>query len=272
MKRKLSGNALVVPSADIGPEPQLLWIAKELIQVDKRYQREISSKGVAHVNGILRDFQWKYFQVVTVTPVAGGKYAAIDGQHRWLAALRHPLVKKLPCVVIAKADVQEQARVFEALNGKRLGITSLQRHHVGVAAGVPLSMRLDYLCAEAGLTVLKTVPQGGAIPACSLVSVATIAKFFKHSDAFLLAVLGAMVEAWPERPNGFRAANVAACVHCAVEIGDKYSRKVMVRTLKYWNEHEEFLRAYTERSENGGRLERLLAKRMVKAYRETEIM
>lgn len=268
--RKLYGNAVVEPSADVGALPDLRWIDKKLIEVDRRYQREISVHGVRHVNGILRDFQWQYFQVITVTPGKNGKFWAIDGQHRWLAAMRHPKVDKVPCVVIGAIDMQQQARVFEALNGKRLAITALQRFHVGVAAGDPVSMRIDYICSEAGITILKTVPQAATgLPPRALVSVGTVAKFLKkHSDPLLIAALSAMTEAWPDRTNGFRAANVAASIYCAVDVGPAFSRETMVRLLRGWNEHEEFLRAYTERSERGGILEKLLARRMVDRYRQ----
>lgn len=267
--RPLAGNAVVPPSDDVGALPDLRWIDKKLIKVDRRYQREISMNGVKHVNGILRDFNWRFFQVITVTPDKGGTFWAIDGQHRWLAAMRHPKVDKVPCVVIDAIDMQQQARVFEVLNGKRLAISALQRFHVGVAAGDPIATRIDYLCAESGITILKTMPQGGVLPACSLVSVATLGKFLRHG--LLLAVLGAMAEAWKDRSNGFRAANVAASIYCAGDLGADFSRDAMVRLLRGWNEHEEFLRAYTERSERGGILEKLLARRMVERFRQATV-
>lgn len=267
--KPLAGNSVVEPSADVGALPGLRWIDKNLIEVDRRYQREISFHGVRHINGILRDFQWRYFQVITVTPGKNGKFMAIDGQHRWRAAMRHPKVSNLPCVVIEEVDMQQQAKVFEVMNGKRLAISALQRFHVGVAAGDPKAMRIDYICAEAGVTILKTMPMGGVLPAKALVSVATLGKFLKHRDDLLIGVLGAMARAWADKPNGFRAANVAAAIYCAVDLGSDFEPETMVGMLRRWNEHEEFLRAYTERSERGGILERLLATRMVERFRQS---
>lgn len=264
-----SGGSIVVPSADVGAVPDLRWIDKNQIEIDHRYQREISVHGVRHVNSILRDFNWRYFQVLTVTPGRHPKYWAIDGQHRWLAAMRHPKIGKLPCVVVDKLDLEQSAKVFEALNSRRMAVSSLQRFHVNVAANDPVSMRVDYICSEAGVAILRTMPQRGALPPLSLICISTLTKFLRrHSDQFLIAVVGALAEAWPHRANAFRAANVAAAIRCAAGTGEKFDRARMVRMLRRWSDHEEFLRAYTERAENGGVLENILAERMRLRYME----
>lgn len=267
MTKQLSGNAVVTPSADPGPRPELCWIDKKLIDVDKRYQREVSSRGVKHINGILRDFQWRYFQVITVTPSKAGRFFAIDGQHRWLAAMRHPKVTDVPCLVQLPLDLREAAKVFDVMNTKRLGITALAKHHAAVAAGDPVAMRIAYICDEAGVAVLKSIPQGGAVPPLSLTSTNTIAKFFKHSDPLIIAALTAMAKAWPERANGFRAANIAAVIRASINLGADFDVVKMTAMLRGWNDHQEFLRAYTERTERGGVLEQILAKRIVDRYR-----
>lgn len=256
----------MTPSSDPGQRPELLWVDKTLIDVDKRYQREVSRQGIIHVNGILRDFEWRYFQVISVTPNKG-RYFAIDGQHRWLAAMRHPLVTEVPCLVLPAMDLRQQAKVFDIMNTKRLGITSLAKHHAAVAAGDPKAMRIDYICSEAGVTVLKTVPQGGALPALSLVSVATLGKFFHYGDALLIAAMSAMAEAWPDRAGGFRAANVAMTIMASADLGPDFSLQRMKNVLRRWNDGEEYLKAYTERSERGGIVERILARRLAEAYR-----
>lgn len=266
MKFTKKSDVQVRPSDDLGPVPGLRWIDKTLIDVDRRYQREISHQGIRHINGILRDFEWRYFQVITVTPTRAGRFFAIDGQHRWAAAMRHPAIVRLPCLVLEEIDIRQQAKVFDVMNSKRLGISALTKFHAALAAGDPKATRVDYLCAEAGITILRTMPQGGVLPALSLVSVATVAKFLRCKDQFLIDVLTAMVEAWPDKANGFRASNVAAAILCAIDLGTQFDAKTMTAMLRRWNEHQEFLKAYTERTENGGILERLLAKRMVERY------
>jgi hypothetical protein len=267
---QVSGNAVVTPSDDLGPMPDLRWIDKGLIEVDRRYQREISKHGVKHINGILRDFEWRFFQVITVTPTKGGKFMAIDGQHRWRAAMRHPKVEKVPCLVLDEIDIRQQAKVFDIMNTKRLAVSALAKFHASVAAGDPKATRLDYICAEAGVTILKTMPQGGVLPALSMVSVAKLGKYLKCRDDLLIDVLGAMVEAWPDKANGFRAANVSAAIQAAIALGPNFKRAVMVLMLSRWSEHQEFLKAYTERTEKGGIIERILARRMVERYEAQE--
>ncbi len=255
----------VVPSPDLGARPEMCWIDKTLIDVDRRYQREISRTGITHINGILRDFQWKYFQVVTVTPTKGDRYNAIDGQHRLAAAMRHPKIKDIPCVVIARIDMREQAKVFDTLNSRRIAINSLARFHAALAAGDPGAMWVDYVCSEAGIKILRTQPQG-YLPELSLASPIKLLRYRKWPESLVVSVLSAMAEAWPDRINGFRAGNVGACLECAWKLAERYDKKRFVAMLRRWNEHEEFLRAYTERSEKGGILERIMSRRMGEAY------
>lgn len=258
-------KSTVDPSADPGARPELRWIDKRLIDVDRRYQRDITVRGERHVNNILREFEWKFFQVVTVTP-SKGRYNAIDGQHRLAAAMRHPKVKDVPCVVIPQATLTEQAKVFDIMNTKRLGVSPLAKFHAALAAGDPAAMRVDYICAEAGLTILKSQPQT-ALPPCSVASTKSISKF-KMSDEFMISVLSAATEAWPERANGFRSSNVMAIIKAARKIGTKYDKKKMVEMLKKWDEQLELLKAHAERAEHGGFVAEILAERMQRKYLE----
>jgi hypothetical protein len=98
-----------------GPAPMLQWIRIAELVVDPTYQRPIIGKGRKNVDQIARSFSWSCFAPVVVSPVEGGKFAVIDGQHRTTAAALAGF-ETVPCQVVIAAQ-QEQAAAFKAING-----------------------------------------------------------------------------------------------------------------------------------------------------------
>src|SRR5204863_682415 len=143
--------------ADHPPDPgtrrRAAWPALGLLEVDRRYQREIGQSGNAHINRILRGFNWNRYQPIVVTEAGVGRYAVIDGQHRLEAARKHPLIDSLPCYVIDAPDVAVQAEIFVSVNSDRRGLTGLQKYWASVAAGNPEAVALATVCAAAGVTI-----------------------------------------------------------------------------------------------------------------------
>ncbi len=253
------------PSTDLGPVPTLEWIDKTLIDIDPRYQREISRQGRVHINNILRSFQWKFFQVLTVTPKGDKRYNAIDGQHRELAALRHPLVTVVPCLVLPAMSMAEQAAVFSTMNGKRLAVSNLSHHYTALAAGDKTAMRIDYICSEAGLTVLRSAPQG-ALPPKSTIALGAIKKMMNRmSDAYMIRGLSLMVEAWGDKENAFKAQNIFAVLFVVEQVLD-LNDEALRRVLRGWEPTRELLMAYQMRNEKGGIVERHLSNMILERY------
>jgi hypothetical protein len=143
----------VVPQMAVGPAPMLDWIRIERLVVDDVYQRPIRGAGVANVARIAQAFCWSYFAPVIVSPISGGLFAVIDGQHRATAAAACG-IEVLPCQIII-ADVAEQARAFKAINGTVTKMSSMAIHAAAVAAGEPRAMALDEACRTAGVTLLR---------------------------------------------------------------------------------------------------------------------
>lgn len=138
---------------DPGAAPMLQWIAIADLVVDDSYQRPIGRAGRHNVGDIAKDFHWSRFGTVVVSPVIGGKYAIVDGQHRTTAALLagHAAV---PCQVII-APASEQARAFHAINGKTTRITALSLHKAAVMAGDTEALAIERVAAKAGVKVLR---------------------------------------------------------------------------------------------------------------------
>jgi hypothetical protein len=144
----------VVPERAIGPAPMLDWIRIEKLVVDDVYQRPIRGAGVTNVARIAAWFRWSCFAPVIVSPISGGLFAIIDGQHRATAAAACG-IEAVPCQIII-ADVAEQARAFKAINGAVTKMSSMAIHAAAVAAGEPRAMALDEACHTAGVTLLRS--------------------------------------------------------------------------------------------------------------------
>src|SRR6185503_19283784 len=98
-----------------GPAPMLQWLNIDQLVVDPSYQRPIIGKGRRNVDRIARAFSWSCFAPVVVSPVEGGKFAIIDGQHRTTAAALVGF-DSVPCQIVIAA-LEQQAAAFKAING-----------------------------------------------------------------------------------------------------------------------------------------------------------
>ena len=73
-------------SISVGAAPMLQWLKIADLVVDPVYQRPIVGNGRRNVDRIARAFSWSCFAPVVVSPIEGGRFAIIDGQHRTTAA------------------------------------------------------------------------------------------------------------------------------------------------------------------------------------------
>ena len=55
------------PSTELGERPELMWLPKNLLYVDERYQRETAKKTSRRlIRKLVEDFSWSKFQPITV--------------------------------------------------------------------------------------------------------------------------------------------------------------------------------------------------------------
>lgn len=257
--RKLSGAAAIAQekagrhSTDLGTKPRVVWLDLGLLVIDRRYQREMGGAGAAHVNRILREFNWSRYQPIVVSERDDGKYAVIDGQHRLEAARKHPLIDELPCYIIDAPDVASQASIFVAVNSRRLGLTGLQKFWAAVAAGDDDAVAVHVLCAEAGITILRTTPSYD-IPARSIYAAATVAKLVRQlGKPPIGAALKLLAETHGTTLNAFRAPTIAALARIAGGTGFSAARaKAALKSLDLDRLYDD---ARRERIKGGGTLE-----------------
>ena len=233
--RKLAGAAAdakakaAVHSTELGTKPRVVWLDLALLDVDRRYQREINGHGEAHINRILRGFNWNCYQPIIVTETEGGRFAVIDGQHRLEAAKKHPLIDSLPCYIIDAPDVAVQAQIFVSVNSDRRALTSLQKFWATWAGGNIDAKALVDACEAAGVTIPRVPPTGGLQARMLLGPTVALRLVARWGRPAVIAAIGMLAEAWPEARTAFRIANLTALATIA---STPYSRNRLVTAMK----------------------------------------
>ena len=262
-KEKLAGAALASktkaeqPSTDLGPTPRLEWLPLDLLGVDRRYQREMGKDNWAHVNRILREWNWLHYQPIVVAPKEGGAqigeaaYVVVDGQHRLEAAKKHPLIDRLPCYVVDAVDVAQQARAFVALNARRIGVTRLQRFWAAFAAGEPTAKRIHRICSDAGVTITKS---GGVLPPKTTFATFTIEKLLPLGGGHITAALKILAETHGDTPDVFKSAWIFALTNLIA--AEDVDRARLVRTMTGLDLNQVASAARSARATSGGSMEK----------------
>jgi hypothetical protein len=152
--RRISTEGYEAPkSVSAGPAPMLQWISISDLVVDPSYQRPILGKGRKNVDQIARSFSWSCFAPVVVSPVEGGKFAIIDGQHRTTAAALAGF-DTVPCQIVIAAQ-QEQAAAFKAINGITTAISPMALQAAALVAKEAWAVEIADVCARAEVELLR---------------------------------------------------------------------------------------------------------------------
>lgn len=209
--RPITIEGFNAPTAELNPgaAPMLQWIAVGDLVVDERYQRPIYGAGTRNVKAIAGEFRWSKFAPLIVAPVAGGKFAIIDGQHRATAAALHG-IHSLPAQVII-ADEGEQAAAFSAINGKVTRIHKLAVQHAALLAGDKAALAIKAACDAAGVKILRyPVALTGLKPGETL-ALGTITECLKlYGREVVITALYCVTETENNKPGVLSATNIKA--------------------------------------------------------------
>lgn len=135
-----------------GAPPMLQWVRIADLVVDDRYQRELNRSNWKAIERIADGFSWSKFSPVFCAPVAGGKFAIIDGQHRTHAAALCGFAE-LPAQIVQMSEA-EQASSFAAVNGDTIRITPFHIYRAALEAGEPDALAARDAVAAAGCTLM----------------------------------------------------------------------------------------------------------------------
>jgi len=175
--------------ADLGCATQQLWIDIRDFVIDRSYQRDITNRGRKNIIRIAGAFNWSCFSPVIASPVEGGLYAIVDGQHRTLAAKLLGVEKVPSAIVIMSA--KEQAEAFQAINGNLTRISRYQMFRAEIKSGKATSLKVAEICAKLEIRIVFNV----ASPAFSAIAcISTLESVLKKKgEAALLTTLKCLI-------------------------------------------------------------------------------
>jgi ParB-like nuclease domain len=200
-------------STTVGAAPMLQWLKIADLVVDPAYQRPIIGKGRQNVDRIAREFCWSCFAPVVVSPVAGGKFAIIDGQHRTTSAALLGF-DSVPCQIVIAAR-EEQAAAFKAINGTTTPISQMALHAAALVASEAWAVQIAHACACAEVELLRyPVPANKQAPGQTM-AVGAIARCLKqYGEATLITALQCVTQTANNQPGALSARTIKAL--CAV--------------------------------------------------------
>tara|TARA_R110002110_G_scaffold64634_3_gene178558 strand:+ start:2483 stop:3361 length:879 start_codon:yes stop_codon:yes gene_type:complete len=226
-----------VPAPDCGPLPELRWLPVAQLVIDKRYQRDIETRGRRNIRHIVTEFQWSRFTPLVVArvtePRAGVEplYAIIDGQHRATAALTHGGITKLPCQIVT-GELNQLARAYIGINTAVTKMHPLQIHAAGVTAGDPDALHVDAITRQAGVTVCKYPVTRRKLKRAHTMSPKTIARVLAmHGDKPVRVALTALAEADRAGEGSVNQDTIAGLVMVTVALGERTPSTPVARFL-----------------------------------------
>ncbi len=216
----------------VGAAPMLQWLKIADLVVDPAYQRPIVGKGRQNVDRIARAFSWSCFAPVVVSPVAGGKFAIIDGQHRTTSAAILGF-ESVPCQIVIAAQ-EEQAAAFKAINGMTTPISQMALHAAALVASEPWAVQIAHVCACAQVELLRyPVPTDKQAPGQTM-AVGAIARCLKqYGEATLITALQCVTQTSNNLPGALSARTIKAL--CAVLHADPERRDSGLALLEAFN-------------------------------------
>lgn len=185
----------------IGELPEIRWVLCRDLVVDHAYQRmaeEPSSKRlIQHIAG---NWDWRLCAPLTVSdraPPEQGLYV-IDGQHRLAAALLRQDVHELPCIISKFSGIEDEARLFVALNSARRQVGEVEKFHARVASKDHYALAAKRVIEDSGLTVARyTDAQFWQPLECGFPTI--VERTIRNRECHALFALEVLAEAYPDK-------------------------------------------------------------------------
>lgn len=245
----------------IGERPALEWVSVDLIDVDSNYQREVKP---ALVDKILRRFTWAKFGAIVLSRQDGGRFAVVEGQHRWKAASLHPDVKEVPAVIVSHDDVAGEAQSFLAINRDRMAVTAVEQYWAGLTAGDDAAIAISRVLQSAGCDV---VPAQGHYRPNLTNSIGAVGRCLqRYGDKATRRALLVIRAAWPDDAKALRGTLITALARI-IRANDKtVADPELVAAIRPQSIAQLTAHAEAFRKLSGGSAETAITKAIVEIY------
>jgi len=162
------------------------------------------------VQKLIQEWDWRAVGVIYLSLHDDGRYAIIDGQHRWEAAKRLGY-KGLDAYVYIDLTVAQEAELYRRY-GEYLKQTALDRYHAGITARLPEFMALKRILDEVGLKVPQTGK--GTSMKMTINSIESVTWVAEHFDVYILTdTLTLLRDLWEDNPRTWNGNFVKGTAH-----------------------------------------------------------
>lgn len=187
------------PAPPIGSRPTIEWIHLDRLSMDISYQRSTDNHASQRlITSIAANFDWRLCLPLIVSRRPDGKLVVIDGQHRLLGG-RLRKMDDLPCCVFTFDSVEEEAKMFVAMNRSRKAMNRLDDFHAALAAGDSEAHQVRQLVEEAGLTIARNTASSSWKPGEIAFTASIASTLKKHGAEIVAAALTNIAEAFPDQ-------------------------------------------------------------------------
>ena len=222
-----------IPHPDmVGVSGHLEWLVVDDLQVDQRYQRDLSE---VQVRKIVKDFDPDAFGVITVSSRGSGGMFVVDGQHR-LAALRHMGwgAQRVPCIVYRSLTLEDEAKVFYLPQTTRKYMTPAQKFRARLIAGEPNAIAIKEMVESFGYSL--NLGNGSSHYARDIDSVAMVERITRqYGFDHLPLTLGIVRDAWGNTDIKISGAVLGGISVFTYRYKCMYDRSRLVRLLQELN-------------------------------------
>ena len=211
-------------------KPSLDWVDTDLLQVDNSYQRSIEGvRSQIIIDNIIKNFSWSEFSPITVAKTDTGFYNVIDGQHRFVAASKLK-IEKLPCWIIKKTTVADEADTFIGINKNRVQVNNFSMFKARLAKGEEDAVSIQDFCDKNHIAIPASGYVSKPNQTLSLNVIAMNIK--KHNEAYLAEAFKLIREALPTLIGQLRADILKTIIKIKIEYGAKIKNEEIIAALK----------------------------------------
>jgi Family of unknown function (DUF6551) len=249
-------------------QPKTAWVAADDVGVFEDGQRSLRPH---HVAKLVAAFCWEMLGAILVSKRKAGKYFVIDGQHR-LEAVRQVGLgsKKIRCEMYEGLTPDEEAALFVATNGPRLGVRPFDLFKARVTAKEPIAVAIKRVVSDLGIRISdEKLP--GAISAVAAIEKVYTGKTLRvpgeHGD-LLRRTLRLLRDAWGEELGAFDGVIIEGLGAMLLRYGEEVQDERLLNKMTSANGGARGLlrRAKNRRDDDGGSLRNAVACQFVKLH------
>ncbi|MHB8286944.1 MAG: hypothetical protein ACYDD1_20020, partial [Caulobacteraceae bacterium] len=178
--RPVQALKLTVKRGEAATQPPVFMdVAPTDLLIDGSYQRDLADRGVRLITRIIEAWDWRRFKPPVCAWTDAG-LVVIDGQHTAIAAATHGGFSTIPVMVVEAKGAEAQASAFVGHNRDRLSLHPTQIHAAAVKAGEPDAVRIEAICARAGVSVVRNPYGSRRYAVGETISVGTIGNLIRE--------------------------------------------------------------------------------------------